>query len=67
MENYLRPKTTWVHDKQFGNNKINRALNEMFSEAQDLSNYDDERQLPQISETRIGSNSRKLPPLTFMR
>lgn len=67
MENYLRPKTTWIYDKQFRNDKIKRVLNEMFSEAEDLSNYDDERQLPQISETRFTSNSRKLPSLTFMR
>ncbi|XP_025268335.1 uncharacterized protein PFB0765w-like isoform X2 [Camponotus floridanus] len=65
--NYLRPKTIWVHDKQFGNKKIKRtSLNEMFSEVGDLSNYDDDRQLPQIS-TRFISKSRKLPALTFVR
>lgn len=67
MKNYLQPKTTWIHDKQFWNKKIKRTpLNEFFSEVEDLSNYDD-RQVSQISNTQFISNSRKLPSLTFVR
>ncbi|XP_029680610.1 uncharacterized protein PF13_0277-like isoform X2 [Formica exsecta] len=67
MENYLRPKTVWVRSKQFGNKKIKRALNEISSEVEEFSNYDNERHLPRISKTRFISDSKKLPSLMFMR
>ncbi|KAL6445596.1 hypothetical protein ACFW04_000850 [Cataglyphis niger] len=70
MENYLtmKPKTVWIRGKQFGNKKIKRAaLNEISSEVEEFSNYDDERQFPRISKTRFISDSEKLPSLTIMR
>ncbi|XP_070155337.1 putative autophagy-related protein 11 [Polyergus mexicanus] len=68
MENYLRPKTVWIRSKQFGNKKIKRAaLNEISSEMEEISNYDNEKHLPRISKTRFISDSKKLPSLTFMR
>ncbi|XP_072759799.1 uncharacterized protein [Anoplolepis gracilipes] len=68
MENYLRPKTAWIRDKPFGNKEIKRApLNEISSEVEEFSNYDDDRQRSRISETRFISDSRNLPSLTFMR
>ncbi|XP_050449645.1 MATH and LRR domain-containing protein PFE0570w-like [Cataglyphis hispanica] len=70
MENYLtmKPKTVWIRGKQFGNKKIKRAaLNEISSEVEEFSNYDDERQFPRISKTRFISDSEKLPSQTIMR
>ncbi|CAL1673540.1 unnamed protein product [Lasius platythorax] len=65
MENYLKPKTIWVRDKPFWSKKIKRApLNEISSEVEKFSNYDDDRQLPRISKTII-SDARKLS--SFMR
>lgn len=62
MENHLNPKTVWIHDKQFWNRKVKRMLHsDVPSEINNFMNYDDNRQLPQISDTQFISETKKVP------
>ncbi|XP_012223149.2 DNA ligase 1-like [Linepithema humile] len=62
MGNHLKPKTLWIRDKQFWNKKIKRLLHgDAPSEIEDLVNYDDDRQLPRISDARFISETNKVP------
>lgn len=66
LENYLKPKTVWVRDKQFWNRKIKRMMrSDTTSELDDL--IDSDRELPQISDTRFISETKKVPAIALIR
>ncbi|XP_071653955.1 uncharacterized protein [Temnothorax longispinosus] len=64
MENHPRLKTAWICDKQLWNRKTKRIpRKDVPSKIEESLNYEDDRQFPQISDTRFTDESRKLPAI----
>lgn len=65
-EEYPR-QTAWINDKKPNGKTQHTLRDDVTSEFDEFSDYDDNKQLPRISDTRFISEPVKLPSIAVIR